>query len=111
MTELHTENGVTIVLLQMAYESLDDNGIEQLRGQLLAAAESPCLVIDFSETSFIGSSFIDVLLQAYKRVRQHGGKMALAQLGPHCAEVLRVTGMDHIWDIYPSRQEAIEAVS
>ena len=105
--------GITVLELDPSYDSLDQRLLDEI-GELLLAqatyADPPRLILDLTHTSFIGSSFIELLVQAWKRLKQRKGNMALCGLQPFCAEVLRTARLDTIWPVYPSRSEAVAAL-
>ncbi len=68
------------------------------------------VVVDFCETDYYGTTALGCFLRFWKAVRERGGRMAFCNLSPHEAEILRVTNLDHLWPIGPSRAEALEAV-
>lgn len=110
MIRVDTQQGVTIIELGSAYESLDDDALEEVGGLILtkaAAAESPWLVLDLSGTQYIGSTFIELMVRAWKRLRQRGGNMVLCGVQPFCAEILRATKLDTLWEVVPTREEAL----
>ncbi|HEV3021306.1 MAG TPA: STAS domain-containing protein, partial [Pirellulales bacterium] len=76
----------------------------------VATAEPPALVVDLSRTRFIGSSFLGVLIRAWKRLRDRDGRMALCCVPANCTEVLRVSKLDSVWSIYPTRDDAVREV-
>ena len=112
--EVIEECGVTIVALGPEYENLDEPLLERLRTSILEAADRadpPRMLIDLSHTKFFGSAFIEILVEAWKRVRERGGVFSLCGVAPYCAEVLRVTRLDRVWAMYPTRDEAVRALS
>jgi len=114
MTRVSRQQGVTILELGPSYDSLDDSSLEEFGGALLdeaAHAEPPRLILDLSHTSYIGSSFLELLVRAWKRIRGRGGAMALCGVQPFCVEVLQITRLDSLWTIYPTRSEAVAAVA
>jgi hypothetical protein len=46
----------------------------------------------------------------WRRVCERGGRMAFCNVSDHEREIMRVTRLDGLWPICPSRQEAIKAV-
>ena len=108
------ECGVTVVALGPEYENLDEPLLERLRTAILEAAdraEPPRLLVDLSHPKFFGSAVIEILGEAWKRVRERGGVFSLCGVAPYCAEVLRVTRLDRVWAMYPTRDEAVRALS
>jgi len=103
----------TIVELGARYDSLDVDSLEEAGGVLLiqaATVKPPRIVVDFSATTFIGSTLIELLIRTWRRLDQRGGDMVLCGLTPFCAEVLHVTQLDTLWRSFPTRDEAAEAV-
>ena len=107
------EQGVTVLPLGEVYENIDETVMEQLRTELKSIAMEvtpPRLVLDMQGVSFFGSSFIELLFIVSKRLTERNGTFALCCLAPHCAEVLHVTHLDHVWTVRDSRAEAIDAI-
>ena len=104
---------MTVIELGPSYASLDDTDLEEAGAVLLseaATADPPLLVLDMSQTEFIGSTFIELLVRAWKRIRQRGGHMVVCGLRPFCAELLAITHLAALWDTYPTREEAATAI-
>ena len=113
MVELIHQPGCTVIELGASYDSLDLDSLDEVGGMLLtqaATAEPPRLVLDMSQTGFIGSTFIELLVRTWKRLTERGGTMVLCGLQPFCADVLRVTRLETLWRAYPNREKAVDAV-
>jgi anti-anti-sigma factor len=111
MTRVSREQDVTVIEFGPSYDSLDENALEQTGDLLLAealGADPPRLLLDLSETSFIGSSFIELLVRAWKRLKDRGGTMALCGVQPFCKEVLQITRLDTLWEVFPDRPGAVD---
>ncbi len=72
--------------------------------------EAPAVAVDLSGVSHVGSAFLSLLLACWKNVVERGGTMVLAGPSDRARELLHITGLDTLWAIYDSRQEAIEAL-
>ncbi len=111
MAKVYQQDGVTIVELDERYDSLDDEPLEQLGETLLrAASESapPAILVDLTNTRFIGSRFIGLLVRVWKRVQDRQGRMGLCCIPPFCREALVSTRLyDTLWTPYETREEAI----
>ncbi len=113
MIRLVRQNDVTVLELGPAYDSLDDAALEDLGSLLLtkaATANPPFLVLDLSNTDFIGSLFIEVLVRAWKRLTERGGTFALCGVQPFCDEVLRTSRLDTLWGTFPTRKQAVRSL-
>ncbi len=113
MIQVSRQRDVTIVELGPSYESLDDRVLEEIRGALLSEAsraDPPLMVLDLSGTDYIGSAFMELLVRVWKRLTERGGAMVLCGLRPFCAEVLRVTGLDRLWRVFPTQDQAVTTI-
>ncbi|WP_437201841.1 STAS domain-containing protein [Planctomicrobium sp. SH664] len=104
---------VTVLFFREGPLSLTDNVLQEITQPLLQAAEGTSqLLCDLSCVQFFGSSFLEILLRLWKRVRQTpDGQFALCGLHPHCQEVLEITNLTSVWTIYADRDEALQAMS
>lgn len=114
MTRVSQLDGVTIFSVDREYDSLDEGNVSEFSAQLAAAIEPanpPLLLLDLSDTTFIGSSFLGVLVRVWKRIRERNGRMALSCVNEICSEVLHASKLDTIWDIYSTREAAVRALA
>ena len=114
MTRVLEQDGVTIIELDERYDSLDDDSIDRLCSTLLELASStlaPAILLDLSNTQFIGSRFIGLLVRTWKRVQDHQGRMGLCHVPPFCREALITTRLyDTLWAVYETREQGIAAM-
>lgn len=69
------------------------------------------LVIDLTQTRFLDSTALGVLIGAVKRLRPLDGRMAIVNTEPSTAKTFQITGLDRIFTIFSTRDEAVAAVS
>lgn len=68
------------------------------------------LILDMSETSFIDSSALSILLGAVKRLRPLGGEVVvISGRGSAVREVFEITGLDHLFELRESAEELTDA--
>lgn len=79
-------------------------------GELIARGATS-LVFDLTETTFIDSSALHVLLDARKRVRAEGGEVVIVCPSPQVRRVFEVTGVDGILRLCNSLEDAIGTLS
>jgi anti-anti-sigma factor len=114
MTRVSQVDGVTVFQVDREYDSLDDRTVAEFSAQLTSAIQPdhpPLLLLDLSDTTFIGSSFLGVLVRVWKRIRERNGRMALCHVNEICGEVLHASKLDTIWDIYSTRDAAVRALA
>jgi len=113
MVQVTQQNGVTVLCTGPKYTGLENQALDELANTLLAEiarSSPPRIVIDMTRTEYIASSFIELMIRAWKRVKHDSGTMALCAVHSYCQEVLRVSHLDTVWPIYATRDEAIRAV-
>ena len=69
--------------------------------------ESKTAVVDLSETSYVDSTGLGVLIGGLKRARELGGDLKLAGLVPRVRRVFAITRIGKVFEIYPSVEEAL----
>src|SRR3954454_16764273 len=84
----------------------------ELKGALGAALESgrPRIVVDLTETTLLDSTALGVLIGAVKRLRSRDGVLTIVNTDPNIAKTFEITGLDQIFTIRPTRDEAVEAL-
>ena len=113
MHDILHERGVTLVELGPRYDSLEDPALREFAEQVLREAlqaNPPCVLLDLIRTEYIGSQFVEVLVRVWQRLKQRGGTLALCNVQSFCLEVLKVTRLNQIWAVYPSRRAALDAL-
>jgi len=84
-----------------------------LRARLTEATEATpsWLVLDLTDLDFIDSTGLGVLVGALRRVRAGGGDVRVAAAQPGIARVFSVTGLDRVFGLYPSVDDAMQAAA
>ena len=65
------------------------------------------VVVDFSETTFIDSTTLGVLVGGVKRLRTNEGQLSLVCSDRNITKIFEITGLDRVFTIYPTRDEAL----
>jgi anti-anti-sigma regulatory factor len=68
------------------------------------------LVFDFVNAEYFGSLVLDTLCMAWKHARECGSGMVLCNVSPFGQEILRKAKLNMLWPVYPSREQAVEAL-
>jgi anti-sigma B factor antagonist len=69
------------------------------------------VIVDFSETTFIDSTTLGVLVGGVKRLRPNGGQLSLVCSDRNITKIFEITGLDRVFTIYPTRVEAVEQLA
>ena len=65
------------------------------------------VVVDFSNTTFIDSTTLGVLVGGVKRLRTNDGQLSLVCADRNITKIFEITGLDRVFTIYPTRDEAV----
>jgi anti-sigma B factor antagonist len=65
------------------------------------------VIVDFSDTTFIDSTTLGVLVGGVKRLRSNDGQLSLVCSDRNITKIFEITGLDRVFTIYPTRDEAI----
>jgi anti-sigma B factor antagonist len=69
------------------------------------------LVVDLSKATFIDSTTLGVLVGGVKRLRPSGGSLALVCTDQNISKIFEITGLDRVFPIHGSREEALQSVA
>ena len=65
------------------------------------------VVVDFSDTTFIDSTTLGVLVGGVKRLRPNGGQLSLVCSDRNITKIFEITGLNKVFPIYETRDEAL----
>ena len=110
---ISAEGDVTVVELTDR-KILDEVSISQI-GERLAAlvakADHPKFILDFSNVGHMSSSALGMLITLHKRVRERKGQLRLSGIQPPIYEVFVITRLNEIFQICGSKEEALGTLS
>jgi anti-sigma B factor antagonist len=66
-------------------------------------------LIDFSNTGYIDSSGLGVLVSLSKKIREQGGELRLANLNEDLRTLFELTKLDTLFHIATNREEALSS--
>jgi len=65
------------------------------------------VIVDFTDTTFIDSTTLGVLVGGVKRLRTNEGQLSLVCSDRNITKIFEITGLDRVFTIYPTRDEAV----
>ena len=68
------------------------------------------VIVDFSDTTFIDSTTLGVLVGGVKRLRSNDGQLSLVCSDRNITKIFEITGLDKVFTIYESRDEALSGI-
>jgi anti-sigma B factor antagonist len=108
------EEGTVTVATFLEASMLDATSIEGLGNQLeKAIKERPQikLVIDLSNVDYVCSAVLGRLVKIFKIVKDNKGKMKLAGIKSNILHVFKITKLDKMFEILPTRKKAVDSFS
>jgi len=69
------------------------------------------VIVDFTGTTFIDSTTLGVLVGGVKRLRPGGGQLSLVCSDRNITKIFEITGLDRVFTIHASRNEAVAALA
>lgn len=109
--EVTIEQRESGVVLAIPHGDLDHQTAPSLREKVEAQIEQGTrkVIIDCSKLSYISSYGLTVMVSLHKKLDQVQGQLKLCRTQGGVAEVLNITGLKRLFDIYPSVATAEEA--
>ncbi len=105
--DVKTIGDVSVAIVVPRFDAQTAGDVEVvLRDQIAKGAKK--LILDFSQTEYVASAGLRVLLSAAKSLHSSGGQIALFSMKPQVFEIFEISGFDQIFKIYTSQQEALE---
>jgi anti-sigma B factor antagonist len=107
---LSTRTQKTHTVLEVGGE-IDVYTAPQLRERLIELVEggNAHIVVDMERVEFLDSTGLGVLVGGLKRVRVHDGSLRLVCAQERILKIFRITGLEKVFGIYPSVEDALAA--
>ena len=68
------------------------------------------VIVDLTETTFIDSSSLGVMIGAQRRLKQRDGDLVVVCDNDAIVKTFKITGLDSVFTLFPSLGEARDAV-
>jgi anti-sigma B factor antagonist len=84
----------------------------ELKQELLRLVEAGAkrIIVDLTDTTFIDSTMLSVLLSTLKRLRPSGGQLGIVCSDRNIRKIFEITLLDRVFPIFESRDEAIDGL-
>lgn len=103
------ENGRHIIAVAGEIDLYTAPDLKQLLTQVIEDGATG-VVMDLSETTFLDSTGLGVLIGGLKRLRSRDGALAVVNVDDSISRTFEITGLDQIFTIRTSRDEALAAL-
>lgn len=68
---------------------------------------TPAIIVDLSPLKYMGSAMVALIVRIWKAVNGRNGRMVVVNDNGIVQEVLRIAGLEKVWTIVPTREEAV----
>jgi anti-sigma B factor antagonist len=107
---MRTKNGILVV--DCSGRIVYGEEAQLLRGTVRnALSESKRIVLNLGEVNYIDSGGLGVLVELRTSAHNAGGAIKLASLTQHVSDLLQITKLLTVFDVYNSESEAVESFS
>jgi anti-sigma B factor antagonist len=111
MSQFESQNKVSI--LNVPYESIDLQALEQLKSQAdqLFARKNYNIIMDMSKINYLSSTGLGLLVYINNKCNESGGNFAVCGLQEYTLDMLKLTKLDNVINIFNTLKDAEHAFS
>ena len=106
-----SENGVPVLVLSGRLNQASADSLHAAAMEVAGDETSKALIVDMGGIDFIASVGIRSLIRPSQALSMRGGKLAVANLNPQISEFFKLTGLDQMFRVYESVQDAAAGVA
>ena len=103
----HRRAVASLIVLAMTAFLFSTNETSVIGVISLVADGSYRIVVSLESVDFIDSTGLGVLISGLKRVRTHGGEFAVVCSEPRLMKVFEITGLDTVFNVVPTLDDAL----
>lgn len=103
--------GVTVLELEGRIVLGEESNAFRERVKALLASGKTKIVLNMGNVTYIDSAGLGTLVASHQSARTQGAALRLAQLGQKFMELLQVTKLLTVFDVYPTEAEAVKSFS
>ena len=107
--EVKTVGEVKILVLMKRFDAYTAGAVEAKLNKLIAEGARK-VICDFSETEYLASAGLRVLITAIRNLQKIGGTLVLCAIKPYVLEVFDISGLNRIFKMYDSVDSAMQEI-
>lgn len=108
--EINVDRQDKVAIAEIPVEELDASNAGELKRDMAPILEANTrLVIDLTRLRFVDSSGLGAMLSCLRHVSAKGGDLKLCGLSRQVRAAFELVRMHRIFDIFPTREEAVRA--
>src|SRR5688572_3908947 len=108
--DLATQNIGDVTIVVLPGEQLDASNAKEFKRDVATLIE-PCrkVIFDLAALKFVDSSGLGAILSCQRQLNANGGALKLCAMSKPVRALFELVRMHKIFEIHPSREEAIKA--
>jgi len=103
--------GTAVLVLKGRLNQGSADALHAAAMEIAGDQDCKALVVDMGGVDFIASVGIRSLIRPSQALSMRGGKLAVANLNPQIDEFFRLTGLDQMFRVYTTVDEAVAGVT
>lgn len=110
--KINTRNVFTNAAMIDLEGEVDVYTAPQLKQQIINMLDNNILhvIVNLTNVEYLDSTALGVLIGGLKRLRERSGTLDLVCPNPRIRRIFEITGLDKIFDIYSTEEEAMNKV-
>jgi len=100
------EGNIVFLALEGRLDTLNFSILEK-EMTLLLENNRKDIVLDCQDLDYVSSSGLRILLKSLKQADAVKGRLTICNLQPQIIQIFKISGFDHLFDIFPGRKEAV----
>jgi len=111
ITRSHAANGTPVLRLAGRLNQASADALHSAAMDIAGDDDCKALIIDMGGVDFIASVGIRSLIRPSQALAMRGGKLAVANLNPQISEFFSLTGLDQMFRVYETVEDAATGVA
>jgi anti-sigma B factor antagonist len=108
--DIQRHDDMTVVTIEGSRVPADmGDSFEEQIVNVIGDLPTPRVLIDFGQVTFVSSSILGKLIKLDGRVTDAQGQLTLCGLSVRIAEVFKITGLEKLFSIHATREDALQS--
>jgi anti-sigma B factor antagonist len=107
--KISTKDEVTILRIEGAIKSGDEYDLAEKMEKYIKPGSAPKFIVDMKKVPFINSAALGLFLNIFKRIDYLKGRMVFASLNSDVENLMEITKLSSVFEIYKTIDEALES--
>ncbi|XHH08796.1 MAG: STAS domain-containing protein [Candidatus Bathyarchaeia archaeon] len=108
--ETKAEGETAIIIMVPRFDACTAGEVDTTLKELIAKGAKK-IVCNFSQTDYVASAGLRVLLSSAKTLQRQGGQIVLSSMKPYVHEVFEISGFSQIFKIYEYEKDALQSLN